>query len=277
MLKEGRCNNGSEVHYGYGLATGEDRGLKTISHTGAWAGYRTIITNYPDEKLSIIILSNSGDFDAGGYAGKVSGIFLKGRFKPGSTVTDNLKYAPAVKPDTLLMKKYTGTYRLGPGWTVTLTLENGRLMTQANGEDKFPLEAKSDSSFWVEAYASSMTFVKDRNGNAGLLKYKTILANRIAHPWAPGPGELQQYTGIFYSKELAAEYKTDLTGSQLMMHHMRLGDIELHADVTGPDRFTGPIGSVVFSRDNHRNINGFKLSGGRVKNMVFEKSNSSSR
>ena len=270
MLDEGVLNNGEKVHYGYGLGLGEDRGLTTISHTGGWAGYRTIITNYPEEKLSIIILSNAGDFDPERHSSVIATLFLKKKFKAEATVKEDFKTSPSVKVDPALLRKYTGTYLLGPGWAVTITLENDRLMTQANGEDKFPTEAKSDSTFWVEAYGSSMTFVKDSTGNVNLLRYRAIQAKKIV-PWNPEPGLLNQYIGTYYSEELATEYKIDISNGVLSLHHMRLGDFNLIADPTKEDQFSIPIGIFWFFKDGQEKIAGFRLSGGRVKNIRFDK------
>ena len=179
MLTEGVLNNSEIVHYGYGQATGTDRGLKTISHTGSWAGYRSILAKYPDEQLAIIILSNSADFNSVRYSAEVADLFLKSKFRQDVKVVDNWKTAPSITLRPALAQKYVGVYQLGPGWAVTLSLENGRLMTQANGEDKFPTEAKADSVIWIDAYGASMTFVPDKNGDVNLLKYRTIQAKRI--------------------------------------------------------------------------------------------------
>lgn len=270
MLTEGTLNNGEKVHYGYGLGTGENQKLKTISHTGSWAGYKTILINYPTEKLSIIILSNSDDFNVNKYASDVADLFLKDKFKSDDKVADQIKDAPTIKLDSLLAKKYTGTYLLRPGKVITLTLENGRLMTQATGEEKFPTDAKSDSTIWIDAYGSSMTFVKDKTGNVNTLKYRNILVKRIAL-WNPEPAAFNQYTGTFYSAELEAEYKIDLENGNLKMHHMRLGDISLTADSTGIDRFNSDLGEIVFFRNSQKKVIGFKLSGGRIKNIRFDK------
>ncbi len=270
MLGQGILNSGDTVHYGYGLATGEDRGLKTISHTGGWQGYRTIILNYPDEKFSVIILSNAADFDSDDHAYKTAAIFLKDRFKNAKGKTGGMENLPTIKPDTALLKKYAGTWLLGPGWTVTLTVENGQMMTQGNGEDKFPMDAKTDSSFWIDAYHASMTFVKDKEGNSELLKYKNNQAKKII-PWIPNPKAFFEYAGKYYSDELETGYTVDTAGGKLRMHHMRLGDFDLSPDSSGPDSFSGNVGFIVFTRDDHQQVNGFKLSGGRVKNLRFDK------
>jgi CubicO group peptidase (beta-lactamase class C family) len=273
MLDDGILNDGTMVHYGYGLGLGEDRGLKNISHTGGWAGYRTIISNYPDQDLSIIILSNASDFDPTAYAARVADLFLAGKFAPTTTNgTENLQALPTVTVSPQLLAKYAGTYQLGPGWAVTLTVENNGLMTQANGEDKFPMEAKSDSVFWIRAYGSSMTFVKGPDGKVDSLHYRSIHANKIT-PWHPRPGQLTEYFGTYYSEELATDYTIDTAGGhgQLMMHQRRLGDIALTPDPTAPDQFDNSIGIFLFVRDGQHGVTGFRLSGGRVKNLRFDK------
>lgn len=269
MLDEGVLNSGKKAHYGYGLGLGDDGGLRNISHTGGWAGYRTIISNYPTEKISVIILSNSSDFQPGDYAHQVAAIFLKDKFK-GTEHFTNLKDSPTVKVDTAILRKYTGTFSLRPGWVITITLENGALMTQANGEDKFPTAAKSDSVFWVDAYGESITFISNKNGPVNMLRYRDMVANRII-PWVPDPKKFDEYTGVYYSVELSSQFKIDLVTGKLVMHHMRLGDVELSVDPSGPEQFSGQLGSIRFFRDEHQKVIGFKLSGGRVKNLQFDK------
>jgi len=70
-------------------------------------------------------------------------------------------------------------FRLGESWYVTLTLENGQLMTQANGEPKFSMTPKSSEDFWIDAYGASMKFLTNANGSVDTLIYKTIRAPRI--------------------------------------------------------------------------------------------------
>ncbi|MEO5582121.1 MAG: serine hydrolase domain-containing protein, partial [Saprospiraceae bacterium] len=70
MLNDGILNNKDSVHYGYGLGLGKQGKYQVVSHTGGWAGYRTIITNYPEEELSIIVLSNRADFNPNAFASR---------------------------------------------------------------------------------------------------------------------------------------------------------------------------------------------------------------
>jgi CubicO group peptidase (beta-lactamase class C family) len=108
MLEDGVLINGNKVGYGYGLGFGVEGELKTVSHTGGWAGYRTVIMNFPDEKFSCIILSNAADFNSYGHSMDVAKLFLKEKFKTQDKKTNNIKDMPTIKVDTTVAKKATG-------------------------------------------------------------------------------------------------------------------------------------------------------------------------
>lgn len=268
MTETGKLNNGKSITYAYGLSVTNTDGVKNISHDGGWAGFATIISNYPDERLSIILLSNAGGFDPYGYANAVAKLFLKNQPKAAQSRED-LSAKPTVNVDTMILRKYAGSYQLGPNWFVTLTLENGKLMTQANGEDKFPTEMKSDTVLWVPGYRASMTFLQITD-KAGALKYKGKVSPRIT-PFKVDPSKFGQYTGTYYSKELETTYRITLENGKLVAHHMRLGDFNLDANIVSPETFSSSNGSLKFFKDKNNNIAGFNLSGGRIRNIVFDR------
>src|SRR5690606_15592198 len=146
MLDTIPLNSGEPNVYAFGLALGEMGGINTISHTGGWAGYRTLLLKFPDEKLSIILLANRSDFNIWGYAGDVAKAVLGSKLKStGATIAaDKIKDQPAVKLNVDIARKQEGTYKLGEGWYVTLKLDDGVLTTQANSEPKFSTTPKSD-------------------------------------------------------------------------------------------------------------------------------------
>ena len=173
MIQTDVLTTKAKNNYGYGLMISDnDHGLRTISHDGGWAGYATVIENFPDEKLSVILLSNAAGFNPEANAFAVARVFLKGQIKD-DPARENLQSVPTVKVSEIQLQKYTGNYQLGTGWYVTFTMENGNLMVQANGEDKFPTAAKSDTVFWVQGYGSSFTF-RDIKDKANTAKYRNI-------------------------------------------------------------------------------------------------------
>ena len=70
--------------------------------------------------------------------------------------------AITVAPD--ILKQYVGTYPLSPAFAITVTLEGGQLITQATGQQKFPIYPESENKFFPKAFDAQIEFVRDANG-----------------------------------------------------------------------------------------------------------------
>ena len=75
-------SNGEKVDYGLGISLGRYRGLKTISHGGGDAGYRSFVLWFPEEELGVAVVSGLASFDSGGTANKVADVFLADKTSP---------------------------------------------------------------------------------------------------------------------------------------------------------------------------------------------------
>src|SRR5262249_43753423 len=58
MHVEGMLSNGKSSGYAFALQNGTYRGLRTVTHGGALAGYRSYLLRFPQQKVSVIILGN---------------------------------------------------------------------------------------------------------------------------------------------------------------------------------------------------------------------------
>lgn len=63
-----------------------------------------------------------------------------------------------------VLNTYAGVYELQPGFDITMTVENGQLMTQATGQSKFPLFAESETKFFLKVVDAQVEFVKGADG-----------------------------------------------------------------------------------------------------------------
>jgi CubicO group peptidase (beta-lactamase class C family) len=52
-----------ESGYGYGWFIGEYMNRRNISHGGGWVGYTSLIDRYPDDKVTVIVLTNQANVD----------------------------------------------------------------------------------------------------------------------------------------------------------------------------------------------------------------------
>jgi len=83
---------------------------------------------------------------------------------------------------------------------------------------------------------------------------------------------LEQYVGDYYSDELGTFYTITIEGNKLVARHRRHGEIQLNPTIK--DELTGNqwwFQNVHFMRDEKELIIGFKLSSGRVRNLLFSR------
>jgi CubicO group peptidase (beta-lactamase class C family) len=81
---------------------------------------------------------------------------------------------------------------------------------------------------------------------------------------------LAGYAGDYFSPELEAVYRVTVVGDSLVARHIRHGDIRLEpaeADVFTGDRWF--FRRVAFTRDGGDRVDGFRVSGGRVRDLRF--------
>ena len=270
MIETDKLNNGDKNNYAYGNEVMDDQGLLNINHTGGWASFATVVSTYPSQKISIILLSNNGNFDSYRKANNVARALFGGKFKTNTGGPKPMDWGarPTVKVDTTTLRKYTNTYKLGDGWYVTFTLEDGKLMVQATGEPKFSTEAKSDTVIWVPGYNSAFCF-RDITDKANAVKYHNTIAPGIT-PIKVDASQLGEYAASYYSTELEATYRVYIERGKLMMHHMRLGDFELTPDIATVGVFSGDAGRMQFEKNAQGKVTGFKLSGGRIRIIRFD-------
>ena len=82
MHQEGILNNGESSGYAFAINNGEYRGLKTVSHGGALAGFRSHLVRFPEQKFSVVIVANRADANPGDRSYQLADIFLKDKLAP---------------------------------------------------------------------------------------------------------------------------------------------------------------------------------------------------
>jgi CubicO group peptidase (beta-lactamase class C family) len=101
--------------------------------------------------------------------GKVTGAQVDTRTGPEEAPMQRTSDQPppprqAIQVDPALLAAYAGTYELAPSFSITITLENGRLFAQATGQPKFEIFAESETSFFLKVVDAQLEFQKDAAG-----------------------------------------------------------------------------------------------------------------
>jgi CubicO group peptidase (beta-lactamase class C family) len=77
-LKDGKPNSGD---YGFGWSIENKKGRKVIGHGGSWQGFKTHISRYVDDKLTVVVLINQADAEPGPITDRVAEMYLAGQAK----------------------------------------------------------------------------------------------------------------------------------------------------------------------------------------------------
>ena len=72
-LNNGRPNSGD---YGFGWEITTAHGHRVVGHSGSWQGFKTQISRYVDDKLTVVVLANLAEADPGKIGQHVARIYL---------------------------------------------------------------------------------------------------------------------------------------------------------------------------------------------------------
>ena len=166
----GLLTDGRRTAYGFGWMTASYRGLREVGHGGDATGFNTYFARYPDEKLTVIVLSNVGMRPPGplpmaaDLTHRIAEVWLEDRMQKADT-------QPDVKVDSTTLESYTGRYRVDApeviiqnmGSHIVITRQGDHLVAEA-GAMKAPLLAKSDTVFQALGSPAELTFVRGGSG-----------------------------------------------------------------------------------------------------------------
>jgi CubicO group peptidase (beta-lactamase class C family) len=266
MAQQAKTTAGDSVNYGYGIEIRYQPGLPVISHGGSWAGYRTETMYFPKQHISFVVLSNCND---DGLIDRTCGALQKIFFPKEMAALDKqltaTKMDAKVSPDVLRLD--TGTYNWKPA-QVIIALKDNIFTFQFTGEPAYPLHAVNDSVFTIAQPGVYLTFKKDPDGKVNTFTYRSREGKRNIPFKKPAISDYENYAGSYISTEFKAVYTVTWSGSELMIHHARRGDVKLILD--GPDTFTSDMGTIRFTRTRNQTT-GFTLSGEKVRNVKFDK------
>jgi CubicO group peptidase (beta-lactamase class C family) len=273
MLERGKLNNGEQLDYAFGLVVGTHRGLKTVDHGGADAGYRSDMIRFPDQHFSVAVLCNNAPANPSDLSRKVAEVYLAKEMKPVEAARVDDTKGVELKPEQL--KSKVGTY-VNPETddVIRISMKEDKLrLGWGAGEESYELKAISENQFRVVIFPVDLSFEQLKPGGPLRLTYKPddekadIFAEVDA--FTPAAGELKDYAGVYSSEEIDPLFEIKAEKDGLVLHRLKNKPDTLKP-VTR-DFFVGSIGNLRFVRNDKGEISGFKLSTGRVENMRFRR------
>ena len=170
MQEEGLLNNGKSSGYAFALKIGDYRGLKTVHHTGALAGYRAVQLRFPEQSFTVSILANRNDASTLTKAYAVADLYLadlldsapeeSAQFLSDKPIIDT----PSAKYSLSDLATFEGAYQSSElNITYNLVLENEQLVLYLEDRRMSELSATVENSFENED-VGTLNFVDGSDG-----------------------------------------------------------------------------------------------------------------
>ncbi len=264
----GILNDGDTISYALGLTLDTYRGLRRVQHGGSWAGFRAVLTRFPDQRTTIVIECNRGDANPSAYANAVADAVLAAAFPvevaPASagTAAPAVPAEPSVAPSAEHIARWAGAYRHAerPEY-LFFEVRDGALWLAAGAGTR--LAALSDSTFRMPAGGTTFEFGSLADGarvTARGARYQRVVP-------APSP-DLQALAGSYASEELDAVFEIAAEGDRLTVRRPNADPATLRPGRA--DEWVAPGATLTFARQAGR-VTGFRVWAGRVTGIVFER------
>jgi CubicO group peptidase (beta-lactamase class C family) len=274
ITSPGKLNSGKALDYAFGIGISTYRGLKTIGHGGAWMGYRSEMTCFPEQQFSVICLSNTIIVNLNRLVMQISEIFLAEEFTAPEAKNPESQQQ-FIEIESSEMEAKNGFYRnVKSGAIWKLAAQSGGLMVEVS-EMRFKITPTSLRhyrsvdipfeicvEFQIHPQPSPvLMYVRIEGGQRYVLeKIDTVPLDTE---------QLADYSGYYYSEELCRHFQFLKECDSLILN--RKNSKREHLEVVSRDLFKGVFHSFEFIRNENNEIEGFNLGTERVKNIHFVK------
>jgi CubicO group peptidase (beta-lactamase class C family) len=284
MHARGVLTTGDTIPYALGVVHGERRGMRTVRHGGAWAGYRADLVRYPDQRTAIACLCNLATAGPSALADRVADIVIpdppRAAAAGGASPTPGWTPAPAStwSPSAAELAALAGWYRDPATERATRFVVRDGKLVHDRGADGPGLELvpEAPNRFRYQQWPVRLAFEPARNGAPARVVVTEPGDEPVTlesfRPVSLSAAQLAGYAGRYYSEELDATHVVTVRDGKLTVD---VGDGDPQPiEPTVADVFTGPDGIVLaFTRDGSRRVTGARIDAGRVRNIGLVKRN----
>ena len=256
----GHFNDGRVHGYALGLMVGSYKGVRQVGHSGATAGYRAHLVEFPDQKVAVGVLCNVSSGAATQYAQSVADLYLGSAINTGSAPATSVK-TYALKAEEL--DAAVGFYRnTETGEPLTLVRDGSGVRFESGA----PLKAESGSRFT----ASNGRRI-EIEGN--LLKLIDVYGSVEPHERVAATEQksrpLTDYPGEYISGEAEVTFTATVENDTLVLK--RRPDTMIQLAPVYADGFASEVGFVRFQRGGSGQVSGLSISQDRVWDIRFTK------
>jgi CubicO group peptidase (beta-lactamase class C family) len=258
-----RLKDGEKIEYAFGLRVSAWRGVPEVSHSGATAGYRAWLAQYPSEgNLSVAVLCNASNAGGPALGHRVADLFLKTppvtpRTGAGAPIPETMSpilglYKDRRRNDVLSIERKEGEWR-ATGVGVLSWISKDLLGVEGSG---MRLEIARGAA------PDAVTGLRVVNGA------ETLTFDRV-EPANPSAADLLALVGEYESDDAELTVRVAVEKGQLTLH--RRPDTVFSLKPTFADAFASDLGGIRFFRGPGGAVSEMSVTQDRVWDLRFHK------
>lgn len=256
-------NNGDTLRYAKGLDVRQYKGKKVVGHGGSFVGFNAFFQRFPDDNISIVLLTNRGDSNPNEMVGQVADILFD--LQEESSQKENTKEKTVINLEGSALQAFAGQYwDASSNRSSRVTVENDTLKL-----DGGPLLAVGEKEFIGKFRTLDMEVNFDGSKMNMILPGFRSWEFEKYQPANYSKQELEQFAGTFHSEELRVSYDIKMQEDELVLF-VDGREISGLSPVKRGQLMNPDFGLFEFSM-NGREAKSFALASGRVKNLFFER------
>jgi hypothetical protein len=217
METPGLLETGEPTQYAAGLSIRTHSGLPMIAHNGAWMGYRTSMRRYPEQHLSIVMLSNAGSRKV--RSSQIANLYMEGNFIPSEQQSQGYQAPIAIDLKAKVLAGHEGVYwNESESLLRTIEIRDGKLHYVRSADSATELGALEDNSFFMVGIESPVSIEFQGSGESRTMAVEVDHEEPLLFETLPALSEnvLATYTGDYWSTELRRELQLSVDGSEII-------------------------------------------------------------
>ncbi|MBT8219523.1 MAG: beta-lactamase family protein [Bacteroidia bacterium] len=257
--------------YGFGLELEDRLNYKAVHHSGSTGSYHAQTVRFPEEKLSIVVMSNHGNIWSGYVADAVARVFLEER----SGEIGSFELPDNAKTTAIDDQAIVGWYQNPDGSIRRIYEDEQHFYWKAGNNNPRKLNKVEGAVYQIEeSQLSRLVFQKENEKISGFaLHYRDgdqRSYDRLPD-FDPTSFDAEDFTGDYYSEELNTAFNISIDDSGLPMLAMENDSDTSELDIIYHDYLLLSNYKIQAERDLFGRVGDLLISINRVNNVRFKK------
>lgn len=256
--------------YGFGLEINKFDGYRSVNHAGSTGSYNAQTMRFPDEKLSIVVLSNNGRIWSGTIAERIASIILKPK--------ENIKPDFPSRPDKVQkqspLNDLTGKYLDNDGNVINVQFKDGKIYRRIGNNNPRELINEDGNLYYLEGNPKIKYSFETDAANAVLTIYNPAAEPAVykkTDTFQPSETYLNEFVGEYENTELETKFSVKRAPDNVLIFLRNGAKRELKAEFIQKDLLKFSDYTIKIERNYDKKINAFLLTYNRLKNVRFVK------